>query len=153
SCWWPQAWRNLQRGTRKAFQKRFLFGMTLCRLVCPLYLFAWPENLIYHRATPWIWVLLGYDALQLGVLCIQDYFGPRFLVPNRFLPPIYDYHTVLPQPDDVEAAGATEPRDCCICMLPVEPAGSIGVSSGSLARRTYMLTPCDHLFHTDCLEQ
>src|SRR5690349_7452645 len=67
SHWWPQAWRNIQRGTRKAFQKRFVIGMTLCRLFYPLYLFAWPTNLIYHRASVWIWGLVLYDALQVLV--------------------------------------------------------------------------------------
>ncbi|KAI8056999.1 hypothetical protein BDF22DRAFT_668865 [Syncephalis plumigaleata] len=84
SSWWPQVWRSIQRGTRKAFQKRFIFGMTLARLVCPLYIFGCPENLFYHRSTPWIWGLVAYDALQVLVLCIQDRFGPRFLVPQRF---------------------------------------------------------------------
>ncbi|RKP25117.1 hypothetical protein SYNPS1DRAFT_29140 [Syncephalis pseudoplumigaleata] len=153
SSWWPQVWRNIQRGTRKPFQKRYIIGMTMARLACPLYMFACPENLIYHRSTPWIWTLVAYDALQVIVLCIQDRFGPRFLVPQRFLPQVYNYHPILPTPDDVEAA--TESRDCCICMRPVEivPRDHMPGSSIGLARNAYMLTPCDHLFHTPCLEQ
>ncbi|KAI9592650.1 hypothetical protein BDF19DRAFT_467909 [Syncephalis fuscata] len=151
SSWWPQAWRNIRRGTRKPFQKRFLFGMTITRLVYPFYIFGCPDNLVYHRASPWIWALIGYNALQIIVLCIQDKFGPRFLVPQRFLPEIYDYHPIMPSSDDVEAAA--EPRDCCICMRPVEAVSSDGAPGARLARNAYMLTPCDHLFHTACLEQ
>jgi hypothetical protein len=82
SSWWPQIWRNFQRGTCKVFQKRFMIGMTLCRLFYPLYLFACPANLVYHRASVWIWGLVAYTGLQLLVLFVQDYCGPRSLVPE-----------------------------------------------------------------------
>jgi hypothetical protein len=53
--------------------------------------------------------------------------------------------------------------DCAICRetleVPVVPAGSDpdavgagGSVAATLARRTYMVTPCRHLFHSDCLE-
>ncbi|KAJ6109440.1 hypothetical protein N7486_001675 [Penicillium sp. IBT 16267x] len=53
--------------------------------------------------------------------------------------------------------------DCAICMqdieVPVLPAlasaGGSSVSEGAssiLSRRTYMVTPCRHIFHTACLE-
>ncbi|KAF2397686.1 hypothetical protein EJ06DRAFT_497932 [Trichodelitschia bisporula] len=61
----------------------------------------------------------------------------------------------------------TRTFDCAICMqdieVPVVPKGgggeggsSSGVSSGVgsffLSRRAYMVTPCRHIFHTQCLE-
>ncbi|KAI5368117.1 Putative Zinc finger, RING-type [Septoria linicola] len=50
--------------------------------------------------------------------------------------------------------------DCAICMqdleVPVVEAGaprdSGGIGANLLARRTYMVTPCRHIFHTGCLE-
>lgn len=53
--------------------------------------------------------------------------------------------------------------DCAICMqdieVPVSPAptsaGGSSVTEGAtniLSRRTYMVTPCRHIFHTACLE-
>jgi len=53
--------------------------------------------------------------------------------------------------------------DCAICMqvleVPVVPAGEevtgsagAGGVAGMLARRTYMVTPCRHVFHSACLE-
>lgn len=52
--------------------------------------------------------------------------------------------------------------DCAICMMPVEliitpreGAGSHLTTSPALmlARRRYMVTPCQHVFHTDCMER
>lgn len=53
--------------------------------------------------------------------------------------------------------------ECAICQealeVPVVPAGSDpdavgagGSVAATLARRTYMVTPCRHIFHSDCLE-
>jgi hypothetical protein len=51
--------------------------------------------------------------------------------------------------------------DCAICMqvleVPVVGAGedastSAGGVAGMLARRLYMVTPCRHVFHSNCLE-
>ncbi|KAF2216623.1 hypothetical protein CERZMDRAFT_33519 [Cercospora zeae-maydis SCOH1-5] len=50
--------------------------------------------------------------------------------------------------------------DCAICMqdleVPIVEAGASGDGGGLganlLARRTYMVTPCRHIFHTPCLE-
>lgn len=49
--------------------------------------------------------------------------------------------------------------DCAICMqdleVPVIEAGAsadAGLAGGLLTRRTYMVTPCRHIFHSACLE-
>jgi len=49
--------------------------------------------------------------------------------------------------------------DCAICMqvldVPVVPAGASddgGGVTGALGRRSYMVTPCRHIFHSACLE-
>lgn len=51
--------------------------------------------------------------------------------------------------------------DCAICMMPVEliitPRGAGSQITSSpvlmLARRRYMVTPCQHVFHTECMER
>ena len=74
----------------------------------------------------------------MGVLLLQHYRGPRFFVPRRFLPEKYDYYRRVP----TQAGG--EGLDCAICMMPING------HSDSSAR---VVTPCDHIFHHDCLRQ
>ncbi|KAI9209146.1 uncharacterized protein BJ171DRAFT_488636 [Polychytrium aggregatum] len=45
--------------------------------------------------------------------------------------------------------------DCAICFLPVDYTSSPGkpLSTRMTTRLNYMLTPCHHIYHTDCLER
>ncbi|CAN6674513.1 transmembrane E3 ubiquitin-protein ligase 1 [Trichomonascus vanleenenianus] len=63
--------------------------------------------------------------------------------------------------EDGLLASAKHPQfDCAICMTPVEllivPKGSTHIAlspANLLARRRYMVTPCRHVFHTECMER
>lgn len=85
----------------------------------------------------------GQVALLLG----QAWFGPRFFIPSRFLPPKYDYfRAAAPRkealPDgDIETGDAG--AECVICMNPVDV----------LTPPARMLTPCNHVFHPACLQR
>lgn len=43
-------------------------------------------------------------------------------------------------------------KDCAICMLPIDTQAQHS-SLNVLYRTNYMVTPCHHIFHTDCLEK
>ncbi|KAG0330439.1 hypothetical protein BG000_011704 [Podila horticola] len=165
SFWIPQIVRNVIRGSKRGLSLWFVLGMTVTRLVLPIYFYACPENLMGHEPTKWIWGLVLWVGLQVAMLLLQDWLGPRFFIPKKYLPPIYDYHPIIPAGDEESsgqgaAAGHAHghQQDCAICMLPIDTASTSGparLSSvvGSLGRLNYMLTPCGHLFHSDCLER
>ncbi|CAK7214234.1 hypothetical protein SBRCBS47491_002079 [Sporothrix bragantina] len=216
SMWVPQIVRNIERNSRRAFGWRFLVGQSVLRLLPLAYFYLKQDNILYARKD---WrsfsVLVGWVWLQLWVLAAQHELGPRFGIPNGWVPEAWEYHPVLRE-DNIEAgglpiglvstataaagdegpAGAAKRRssgagaaagvpvvenhlpntniwtmDCAICCetldVPVVragaddasgPKGSSSVSavtggvSGVLARRQYMVTPCRHIFHTNCLE-
>src|SRR5690606_30820556 len=116
----------------------------------------------------WVWV-------QLWILTAQDVLGPRFGVPGGWFPPAWDYHPVL-RLDAMESGRlplALTPEvmpevskpgmkavDCAICRetleLPILPAKGGDEKGGGVAAvlgsRSYMVTPCRHVFHSGCLE-
>ena len=109
-------------------------------------------------------VLFFYIGIQVAILLFQGLFGSRCLVPKVFQPEKYNYHR--PVPEDV----FNNTAECVICMLPIdEPSpyaaddrtastdSSRSLESGEYHRNVtpekYMLTPCNHLFHTECLTQ
>lgn len=102
------------------------------------------KHLLYPHVLP--------DMLQVGVLAIQTKYGPRSIIPKRFLPAKYDYFRpatlrsvaagsdgVLP--GDIETGDAG--IECVICMTPVDTERS----------QMRMVTPCGHFFHPTCLQR
>ncbi|BFZ64331.1 hypothetical protein YB2330_005474 [Saitoella coloradoensis] len=150
SFWVPQIYRNAIRGTRKAFGWWFVIGMSVGRLCIPgLYTYILPGNLVFLGEERGVWgfVLIAWMQLQLLALASQQLLGPRWFIPGKYLPPVYNYHPILP-PTDEET---NQRPDCAICMAPVEISHSAATSV--LSRQGYMVPPCGHVFHSGCLEE
>lgn len=113
SYWWPQIIHSLYQGTRHSLHPLYLFGTSITRLFLPLYIIGCPQNFFvelikYYSASGQLppdshilsvsacYFLVIWQFVQVGVLCLQSTFGPRFFVPKRFLPGRYDYHRPLP---------------------------------------------------------
>jgi transmembrane E3 ubiquitin-protein ligase len=176
SLWWPQVYRNIMRNCRKSLSWEYVVGSTLLRVIPVLYWYFAPRNVLGITASPsTAYLLLAWLWLQVLVLLIQQYLGPRLLIPPAWCPPAYDYHPMLHESDsDIEVgamsigllASASEGKDkddkarkvfdCAICMneidVPVVKAGEAGRGSAWLEQRKHMVTPCRHIFHTECLE-
>ncbi|OZJ06988.1 hypothetical protein BZG36_00195 [Bifiguratus adelaidae] len=155
SYWVPQIYRNISRGSRRGVSLTVVVGNSILRLSSGLYFLACPENLMGYEPKPWAILLVPYVGLQVLILAAQDYLGPRFFIPSRYLPPTYNYHPNLPS-SDAESADGTVNRDCAICMLPIEidhQRSSAPAGLAVLQRTGYMVTPCCHIFHTECLER
>lgn len=181
SFWWPQIYRNTMRNCRKALTWEYVVGSSMLRAVPVLYWYFADHNILSTDTSPsTAFILLGWLWLQVAILVSQQFLGPRLLVRESWCPPAYDYHPVLRE-DDVEAAGmsigllasASEAKDkddktrkvfdCAICMneidvpvlaKPDNSGGSAGRGTGAtwLEQKNYMVTPCRHIFHADCLE-
>ncbi|KAI7897604.1 uncharacterized protein BX663DRAFT_556558 [Cokeromyces recurvatus] len=151
SFWIPQIVRNVFRGCRHPLSQRYVLIMSITRLCIPLYFYGYEDNFIGHETTHWIWILVIYVSLQVLILFLQDTFGPRFFVPSMYLPQTYDYHPILSTAEDEESIAAN--KDCAICMLPIDMHHGHSSLNVVLSRTNYMVTPCHHIFHTECLEK
>lgn len=136
SFWLPQVYRNAIRGSRKALQWEFVFGMSSLRLVPIVYVYLYPKNVFAVDPCPKAAMAIGgWLSLQCLMLLAQDAFGPRLLIPAHMLPAVYDYHSALALADEGdEEAGCAVPADedgrgqrngdrvfdCVVCMQPVE---------------------------------
>ena len=209
SFWVPQIIQNVITEAKRPLHTSYIYGMSLTRLVAPLYIFAVPNNFLkeVYPDSPTNFVmcelLVVWVGIQAALLIGQGKYGARFMVPARFLPPKFDYNRPIPtslMPTDgiLEAPAPcladdgrrSEPPllttdesterttigtrnrtkkgksktkteitsmtteslnddppcatlDCVICC------NGINVHN----RRGYMLAPCDHIFHRECLVQ
>ena len=174
SLWWPQIFRNTMRNCRKALAWEYVLSSSALRTLPVLYWYFADRNVLSVDTSPTTaYVLLGWICLQITVMVSQQFLGPRLLVKNSWCPPAYDYHPIL-QEDDVEAGGmsvgllasASEAKDkddktrkvfdCAICMngieVPVISKGEQARGAAWLEQSMYMVTPCRHIFHAECLE-
>ncbi|CCE78342.1 Piso0_000963 [Millerozyma farinosa CBS 7064] len=179
SYWVPQFFRNTLKNRRQAFSWPFVYGTSALRLLPILYLALYSENPFRHHydpalaATVSIWVLV-----QLSLLHLQEMYGARFWINEKWLPKAYDYHPLLQVSDvehhyvsDILASIKSQPYDptkasvlqakvdCSICMSEVTvpllsnlAAQKLLSTADKLHQQKYMVTPCHHIFHTDCLE-
>ncbi|KAF3444094.1 hypothetical protein FNV43_RR13784 [Rhamnella rubrinervis] len=138
SFWIPQIITNIVRDSRKPLHPHYILGMSVTRLAIPLYLFGCPNN--FMRIEPdknWCISLGVFIGLQASILLLQHYLGSRCFIPHQILPEKYSYYRRF----DLETNHAT---DCVICMTAI-----------NLTQRSNdcMVTPCDHFFHSGCLQR
>ncbi|KAL1203169.1 Transmembrane E3 ubiquitin-protein ligase FLY1 [Cardamine amara subsp. amara] len=137
SFWIPQIVTNVIRDSRKPLHPYYILGMTATRLAIPLYVFGCPHN--FMRVEPskiWCVCFCTFMGLQAVILLLQHYFGSRCFVPRQMLPEKYNYHRRFNQ--DV-----SRNTDCVICMTAIDLR----------QRSDCMVTPCEHFFHSGCLQR
>ncbi|CAI5719177.1 unnamed protein product [Hyaloperonospora brassicae] len=147
SFWVPQIVHNVHKEVRNAFDLGYLYGISALRLFLPLYFYGCPDNFLtafpmYERKmnSHFCYVLAGWVGLQVGILTLQQRYGPRFFVPARFLPVKYNYERRIDLQQLTLLKGGDDSIDCVICMVELE-----------IEARDYMIAPCDHIFHCECL--
>ncbi|KAK8464083.1 hypothetical protein PHAVU_011G119730 [Phaseolus vulgaris] len=138
SFWIPQIITNVVRDSRKPLHPHYILGITVTRLAIPLYIFGCPNNFL--RIEPdqrWCVCLAIFVGLQAAILLLQHYLGSLWFIPHQFLPEKYCYYRRFAQ--DTNHA-----TDCVICMTAID-----------LYPRSNdcMVTPCDHFFHSGCLQR
>ncbi|GMP67317.1 hypothetical protein CsSME_00027351 [Camellia sinensis var. sinensis] len=138
SFWIPQIVTNVVRDSRKPLHPHYILGMTITRLAIPLYVFGCPHN--FMRIEPdksWCICLCAFMGFQASILLLQHYLGSRWFIPRQILPEKYSYYRRFDQ-------GANHATDCVICMT------AIDITQRS---NDCMVTPCDHFFHSGCLQR
>lgn len=168
SFWIPQIVANVVRDSRKPLHPYYILGMTVTRLAIPLYVFGCPKN--FMRVEPskaWCVGLCAFMGFQAAVLLLQHYFGSRCFIPRKvcwfwclfrsivnclvvfiksfmclllnwqMLPEKYSYYRRFDH--DVNRS-----RDCVICMTTIDLRHRIN---------DCMVTPCEHIFHSGCLQR
>ncbi|KAI5956734.1 hypothetical protein KGF54_000351 [Candida jiufengensis] len=205
SYWIPQFLRNTLKNRSKSFTWKFIFGTNIIKII-PIYYFTlFKSNPARHRYDPILCILITiWLSLQILLLVLQNYFGARFWINEKWLPKAYDYQPILTIRDleeghissdllasfkqktstttiDSTTSSTTTPSStpsksnqefidcectCPICMTDVtipilikdeEPKQKDKPNNHhnhihNKIHKDYMITPCHHIFHIDCLE-
>ncbi|KAL1299133.1 transmembrane E3 ubiquitin-protein ligase FLY2 isoform X1 [Arachis hypogaea] len=138
SFWIPQIITNVIRDSRKPLHPHYILGITITRLAIPLYVFGCPNNFMRIESDrSWCLYLAVFIGLQAAVLLLQHYLGSRWFIPRQILPEKYSYYRRFDQ-------DARHASDCVICMTSIDH---------TQRSNDCMVTPCDHFFHSGCLQR
>lgn len=168
--WVPQIFKNIKDDTYGLLSWHYVVGMSFSRAFVPIYFLSYEGNFLATRASKAFgFFLVLYLTLQILGLVVQKKFGPRFFVPKSMHPQKYNYHRDIPA--EVLAQAENGRLECLICMehvhVPQEdgeeggavPAaarleeGNGGPGTDDSAMGSYVITPCNHVYHEQCLSR
>eukprot|EP01064_Diplonema_japonicum_P001589 TRINITY_DN11047_c0_g1_i1.p1 TRINITY_DN11047_c0_g1~~TRINITY_DN11047_c0_g1_i1.p1 ORF type:complete len:606 (+),score=57.35 TRINITY_DN11047_c0_g1_i1:102-1919(+) len=163
SIWLPQIYQTASCKATKPINMSLLVTTFVSRLYFVGNELLRPTFFSPYNAQPWLYVaLVLWLGFQTVVVALQRLLGPTFFVPEWWLTEAYNYHRPLPahlkQIQSISTPTSTPPEgtrkrsvtvseetgatlDCVICQ------SLIDVNSST----NYMLPPCEHLFHPECL--
>ena len=108
SFWVPQIYRNIHRNCRKALRWEYVFGRSALRLFPYAYFYTYSNNVLFVKLAPTAFLYLStWVWLQVLVLLSMSLVGPRFLAPQGWAPPAYDYHPMLREGDEGGGGGGS----------------------------------------------
>jgi transmembrane E3 ubiquitin-protein ligase len=102
SFWVPQIILNIVSEAKTPLHKHYIYGMSLTRMVAPLYIFGLRNNFlkeVYPESAtdPFMCqMVVLWIGCQTAILIAQGKYGARFMIPARFLPPKFDYSRPIP---------------------------------------------------------
>ncbi|CAG98931.1 ubiquitin-protein ligase TUL1 [Kluyveromyces lactis] len=172
SYWVPQICRNAVKGSDPRRRRQngyqslqngdtncipllwsFIIGTSVLRLIPIVYVFTYPSNVFRHDIDVRFAVLLSLWMLfQLLILYSQDLLGSRWFLPQHVIPDGYHYHRPVPQSILMEYGSQNNCFVCPICMVDVPVYVEETEETHKIDAQSYMITPCSHIFHTECLE-
>ncbi|ORX52129.1 hypothetical protein BCR36DRAFT_403896 [Piromyces finnis] len=163
SYWIPQIIYNVKNNAEKPLSKIYLYGMSIVQLYVLVFIYNLDINInIDQFNINFIYIIIAYTFLQVLILSLQNKYGPLFLIPEKFLPQRYNYHPILPiynekeeeegEHVDANDTSVSSPlegiyvnQECAICFTNI-------VENNKVNNKDYMVTPCHHIFHTECLK-
>lgn len=148
--WIPQIWHSVAHNARRPVDPLYVVALGLGKIVAPLYFSLYEDNFLGLQPSPAFALFLTcWMALQCVFVLLQHKFGPRFFIPPFLQPRKYNYFHPLDGAavaSTAAAEGTTDPEanrlQCVICLSPVEAA-----------QGQYMVAPCNHIFHVECLSR
>lgn len=172
SYWLPQIFRNAIKGTLPRRNRRrnealgiqrqnkmpllwkFILGTTIIRTLPVVYVFTYSSNVFrHHKDVRFVTILCLWLLFQIAVLYSQDILGSRWFLPQISIPEGYSYHKPMSAQALLEHGSSSNYTvDCAICMSEVPVFVEDVPETHKVDEQSYMVTPCGHIFHTQCLE-
>lgn len=127
----PQVLFSIWKPNGRKKDTFFVVNILIYRGLLVLYYGLYPNNITRTTYPKESLITLGLMMFEAFIIILQNYYGGRFFIPKFLLEEGYNYYS----------RPAEEGAICPICLAPIT------------ADDVAMTTPCDHVYHSDCLER
>ena len=176
SSWFFQIQHSIRKGSRPPMTYNYIITCTFAKIFFPIYLKSNPYNIFELKPSYYkTWIIVFTVLIEVLIIFLQKNYGARFLIPNIFqCDHKYNYY----YDDIIIEKHISKNPDCIICLGALKNKNDefekeilqdnqytnlfILINKSKqildfikiyLRKKPYMITPCDHIFHTICLEK
>lgn len=178
SSWFFQIEHSIRKGTRPPMSYHYIISSTIAKIFFPIYLKSNPYNIFELKPSYYkTWIVVLTVLIEICIIFLQKNYGSRFLIPNYFqCNDQYNYYYddisiekhISKNPDCIICLGALkftdenqelekkiiqDNQDTILFLILNKIKQMIDIFKNYFRKKTYMITPCDHIFHRICLEK
>lgn len=166
TTWMFQIYHSASTGTKPPMSFGYIFVFTISKMFFPLYLKACPSNIYGLRPAYGKSIFISVTLLiEAIILSLQKLIGPKFVIPKFLREQSYNYYIKI---EDIP----NKQMECVFCLEKLETIiennkkiddneNSYYEKLINLANKlkehshktSFMRTPCQHIFHSQCLEK
>ena len=170
SMWMFQIYLSCHSGTKPPFSFQHIFIITISKIFIVCYVKGYKENIFHLKPNlNKVFIISLILIIEMLILFLQKILGPKFFIPKMFKKIEYDYYR-----ENIENVN----DECVICLEPLskkiqkedyeenenendlnefEKMGKnliklIKKLKNNKNKKNFMITPCNHTFHSICLE-
>ena len=169
--WIFQIYHSVKKGTKPPMPYSYIFITSLFKILIPIYLKAYNNNIFSLRPSYLkVFVCISIVFIEAVIVSLQKLLGPKFFIPEKYREQVFDYYK-----SEEEIPENAKNNECVICLENLdnlainnqEEDDDIFKTRGNYIEKfammiqkwnkkknnkPYMKTPCNHVFHTKCLE-
>ena len=178
SSWFFQIEHSIRKGCRPPMSYHYIISSTIAKIFFPIYLKSNPYNIFELKPSYYkTWAVVLTVLIEICIIFLQKNYGSRFLIPNYFqCKNQYNYYYndisiekhISNNPDCIICLGALkltdenqqlekkiiqDNQDSILFLLINKIKQLVDIFKNYFRKKPYMITPCDHIFHTICLEK
>ena len=170
STWIGQIIYSAKQGTKPPMSYLYILSTSFSKISITIYMKAYKNNIFGYRPNYLkVFIVSGVIIIEAIILCFQKYLGAKFIIPKIFRKQGFNYYK-----KDNEISANDKEKECVICLdkignLYIAEDEILDLKKGNYFKNifikflerlkktpensgNYMMTPCNHLFHTKCLE-
>lgn len=165
--WIFQIYYSAKQGTKPPMPYLYIFFVSLFKMLIPIYLKGYSNNIYSLRPNYFKVLIVDLTVfLEAIIVSAQKLLGPKFFIPKRFREEAFDYYK-----SENEISQNDKEKECVICLENINTnykeeeniqknyknvfekfADYVNKWKKEKTTKSYMITPCGHIFHSRCLE-